>query len=453
MIRYRFGPFVLSPRRRVLLRDDREQPLIPRYFDLLVFLVERRRDAVHRRDIFDRVWQDVIVSDSALSQAIRTLRRALGDDSREPRFLRTVSRHGYQFIFADVIEEADDDDRAARSAPSADAASPAAASAAPDAVQTMAERLMRAAAAQDEPELRDLAEQAHALGAGAVLATLGDDPAATSVRAMLRDTRWDTPAAETVPIVGSPRGLDVATALVRLRWRRAWRLAARRWTAAAAGAALAGAAAGVLGGVLLVALSGGATRLSVVPVLAVVGIVAGATGGAGIAAGLVLAETLARSWRKTGIVTGAALGGGAVGLLARWLTRWTLHALVAIELPAGGALDGVVLGLGAGLGYAAATRHAEGLAAPRGRARLTVGLVVAIATGLAALALSLGGRPLVGGTIRLLAQATTGTDGVLAPLGALVGEPGYGPLTAALFGASEGTFFGLGLALGLTRRR
>jgi DNA-binding winged helix-turn-helix (wHTH) protein len=58
-------------------------PLLPRYFDLRVLLVDRRHEAVHRRDIFDRVWTDVIVSDSALSQAVRTLRRTLDDDSRE----------------------------------------------------------------------------------------------------------------------------------------------------------------------------------------------------------------------------------------------------------------------------------------------------------------------------------------------------------------------------------
>ena len=92
----------------MLVRDGREQPLIPRYFDLLVFLIEHRGEAVHRRDIFDRVWSDVVVSDSALSQAIRTIRRVLGDDSREPRFVRTVSRHGYRFVFADVVEEDDD---------------------------------------------------------------------------------------------------------------------------------------------------------------------------------------------------------------------------------------------------------------------------------------------------------------------------------------------------------
>ncbi|MEO5822542.1 MAG: transcriptional regulator [Vicinamibacteraceae bacterium] len=108
MVRYRFSEFTLSPRRRLLVRDGREVPLIPRYFDLLLLLIERRAEAVHRREIFDRAWGDVIVSDSALSQAVRTIRRTLGDDSREPRFIRTVSRHGYQFVFPEVIEEEED---------------------------------------------------------------------------------------------------------------------------------------------------------------------------------------------------------------------------------------------------------------------------------------------------------------------------------------------------------
>src|SRR3954467_10089681 len=102
--RYRFGEFTLSPRLRLLMQGDRQLRLIPRYLDLLIFLVERRHEAVHRREIFDRVWTDVIVSDAALAQAIRPLRRTLGDDPRQPRFIRTISRHGYQFVFADLVE-------------------------------------------------------------------------------------------------------------------------------------------------------------------------------------------------------------------------------------------------------------------------------------------------------------------------------------------------------------
>ena len=105
--RYCFAGFTLSPSQRALVRAGKEIPLIPRYFDLLLLLIARRNEAVHRQDIMDAVWKDVVVSDGALSQAVRTLRRTLGDDSRDPLFIRTVSRHGYRFIFTDVVEEDD----------------------------------------------------------------------------------------------------------------------------------------------------------------------------------------------------------------------------------------------------------------------------------------------------------------------------------------------------------
>ena len=175
--RYRFSEFILSPRRRMLLRSGREQPLIPRYFDLLVFLIERRGEAVHRRDIFDRVWSDVVVSDSALSQAIRTIRRVLGDDSREPRFVRTVSRHGYQFVFADVVEEDDDGEwQGADAAPAAPSCSRSEPPSIP--YEPLLQRVTRvAASASEEEDQREAAELLHALGTTEALRRLGTAPA------------------------------------------------------------------------------------------------------------------------------------------------------------------------------------------------------------------------------------------------------------------------------------
>ena len=120
-VRFRFAEFVLSPRQRLLLRNGQRVAIIPKYFDLLLLLVSRRRDAVSKHAIFAQVWSDVVVSDGALSQAIRTLRRTLGDDSREPRFIRTVSRHGYQFVFPDVGEENDDEPMTAAARPTDEA--------------------------------------------------------------------------------------------------------------------------------------------------------------------------------------------------------------------------------------------------------------------------------------------------------------------------------------------
>jgi hypothetical protein len=74
-----------------------------------------------------------------------------------------------------------------------------------------------------------------------------------------------------------------------------------------------------------------------------------------------------------------------------------------------------------------------------------------VACGVAALALTIAGRPLVWGTIHAVSQAAHASQAALTPLGALIGEPDFGPLTRALIGTAEGVSFGLGLTLGLTR--
>jgi hypothetical protein len=78
---------------------------------------------------------------------------------------------------------------------------------------------------------------------------------------------------------------------------------------------------------------------------------------------------------------------------------------------------------------------------------------MAAACGAAALVLTLAGRPLVGGTIHRVALASQGSQATLAPLGALLGEEEFGPISRTIVGTAEGVLFGLGLALGLTRLR
>ena len=452
MIRYRFSEFTLSPRRRLLLREGREVPLIPRYFDLLVFLIERRGDAVHRRDIFDQVWGDVVVSDSALSQAIRTIRRVLGDESREPRYVRTVPRHGYHFVFADVIEEDDEGEcqivEPGRGQPEAVGAP------VEDRYEPLLERLTRVATTRGEEEdQREAAELLHALDTSEALRRLGTRPRHEFARALLRDTRWDSAEAGPVPIRGQPGALGTARELVLLRLRRAATMAAARWARASLGGGLAGIAGGAGGALILMVAPGSTAPFALVPVLALIGGCAGAAGGAGVGAGLSVTEAVARSRRTLVLVLGSALGGACAGYIAQWLGRWTLAALVGKVVPVGGGLEGLVIGAAAGLGYGLTTAHLNGgMAAPRGRRRVLTVAVTAAACGLAALALAIAGRPLVGGTIHLIAQASAGSQATLTPLGRLIGEPDFGPLTSALIATSEAALFGLGLALGLTRR-
>ena len=371
MPRYRFSDFTLSTRKRLLIRNGQQLPLIPRYLDLLIFLIERRRDAVHRREIFDRVWSDVIVSDSALSQAIRTLRRTLGDDPREPRFIRTVSRHGYQFTCPDVTEEPDEDVR--EPIP------------------------MRAPDVESE------------------------------------QTRQKVGASLTALITGATR--------------------------ACAGAALAGAAAGIAGGLLLSVAPDNAAPPAIVPVLVLVGACAGAVGGLGVGAGLGFAESSSRMRNTVGLTIGAAAGGAAVGMAVQWLMRWSLAAVVGLTLPIGGAVEGCVIGAAAGAGYAIARRHQgtplrrSGRPGPAARSHIYRAAVIAAFCAAGALALAWAGRPLVGGTLHGIAREARGSQISLTPLGRLIGEPGFGPVSQALIAAWEGGIFGFGVGIALFRRR
>jgi len=451
VVRYRFSHFVVSPRRRLLARDGREVPLIPRYFDLLVLLIERRHEAVHRRDIFDRVWTDVIVSDSALSQAVRTIRRTLGDDSREPRFIRTVSRHGYRFVFPDVVEEADDTDIALDAVPPP---VPAAGEASADPYEPLLARLTRIGnGPAGEDDRREAAELLHALGTTEALKRLGTRPGHAAARALLRDTRWDLPGPVQVPVLGAPAPLRVARELMTLRLRRAAGMAARRWAGASIGGGAAGVAAGSIGGLALAVLPESDAPMGIVAVLAVIGGTCAALGGAGVGAGLAIAEAIARSRREIALVCGAALGGAIVGTAVQWLGRWSLASLVGLSVQTGGSLEGLVIGAGAGAGYAAATRRVNGgMAAPRGRQRLLAAALTAVLCGLGGLALTISGRPLVGGTVHAIARAAQGAPVTLAPLGRLIGEPDFGPVTQGIIGFGEAAVFGLGLAFGLMRR-
>jgi DNA-binding winged helix-turn-helix (wHTH) protein len=449
--RYRFAGFTLSPRGRLLLRGGRELPLIPRYFDLLVLLVERRGDAVHRREIFDAVWSDVVVSDSALTQAVRTIRRALGDDPREPQFIRTVSRHGYRFVCADIVEEPDDGPAVASSP-----VSPVPAAAPEDAREAaLAVLLQEPNGREDEGDTRrDAAEVLHQMGTADALARLQGRRGHERARAHLRDSRWDVPGAAPVPLLGAPGGAKALAILFGLRLRRARRLAGERWFKAAVGGALAGLVSGVLGGTVLWLGPGSRMTPTVPIVLGLLGMAVGGAGAAGVGAGLAMAEVLVRSWRRVSLAILGALGGGLAGALSHLVAQWTVQGLFGRDMsPIGGSFEGLVMGGAIGLGYGLATPRPEGgMATPAGWARMRVALLTGLAGAIAALALAATGSYLGAMSLDFMARSFPGSQVSFEPLARLLGESAPGWLTRLAIGAGEGLAFGSGLAFGLTHR-
>jgi len=95
---FRFASFTLDPRDRMLDRAGVRVELNPRYLDALILLVSEGGKLVTKDRFHDDVWRGVPVTDEALTQCIKTLRRQLGDDAANPRFIETVPKHGYRFI-------------------------------------------------------------------------------------------------------------------------------------------------------------------------------------------------------------------------------------------------------------------------------------------------------------------------------------------------------------------
>jgi DNA-binding winged helix-turn-helix (wHTH) protein len=96
-VRVRFGEFLLDPDSRQLFRDGAEVHLQPRTFELLDLLVRCRPRAMSKRHIRGQLWPDTVVGEASLTVAVAELRAALGDDAKEPRFVRTVYAFGYAF--------------------------------------------------------------------------------------------------------------------------------------------------------------------------------------------------------------------------------------------------------------------------------------------------------------------------------------------------------------------
>ena len=432
----------MSPSRRMLVRSGRQVSLIPRYFDLLLLLLRQRQEAVHRREILDAVWSDVIVSDGALNQAVRVLRRALRDDPRTPVYIRTIPRHGYSFVFSEIVEEPDDAPLEVCRTDEEPGVSPDAA------IQTLVDP------GAGERAQRDAAERLHALGTEEALERLGTRSGHERARALLRDARWEVPGAGPVPILWRRGGLASARHLAAMRVRRVLRLAGSRWAAAVAGGAVAGLVGGALGGLLLRFGPGSTATNGVLVALPVVGTLIGGLGAVGVGAGLSVAEATVRSYRALALVLLGAAGGGLIGSLAHGLGLLALEGLFGHDLsPVAGGFEGLVLGGGVGFGYAWATPTEEGgMAAPRGRSRWAAVLVAGLTCGISAILLGWTGSYLGAMSLDLMARTFPGSQVGLTPLARLLGEVEPGLLTRTAISGGEGFLFGIGVVAGLTRR-
>ena len=93
-----FGPFRLFPAERRLLKGETSVQIGSRELDILIALVERAGQVVTKRELFARVWPDVVVEESSLRVHVAGLRKVLADGQDQARYIVNVPGRGYSFV-------------------------------------------------------------------------------------------------------------------------------------------------------------------------------------------------------------------------------------------------------------------------------------------------------------------------------------------------------------------
>src|SRR5882724_5050087 len=97
---YEFGDFRVDAVQRLLLlkADGRPLPLVSRAFETLLYFVQHHGELLDKATLMKAVWPDAIVDENNLNQSITAIRRALGENPGEHRFIVTVPGRGYRFV-------------------------------------------------------------------------------------------------------------------------------------------------------------------------------------------------------------------------------------------------------------------------------------------------------------------------------------------------------------------
>jgi DNA-binding winged helix-turn-helix (wHTH) protein len=336
-----FGDFRLEADERRLLREGAAVDVSQRYLDALLLLARHPGELITKDRFMAEVWRGIPVTDEALTQCVRSLRKALGDEAARPRFIETVPKHGYRFVAEVAFAPSSPHER------SPDAKTP-------DAIRTTDLARQDAARARYQPQ--------------------------TSV----------TPNDQSLPSEHSKPG-------------PAFKSSARQWLLVAAAGLAGGATAGLVGGVLYGLLAAtdpppGTGAISILLVMTCLCLLVGLLGGLGVGSGIAVGRLLGAG-RLFPLMAGGALGGLVVGALGRLIGLDAFSLLVGSRpLAITGGSEGLLIGALAG----AALWRAEldGPAAPM-RVAAIGGLLGAVA----GLLVALGGGKMMAGSLAGLAAA------------------------------------------------
>jgi TolB-like protein len=109
--RLKVGSWIVDPSLNGMSSEGRTVRLEPKVMGVLLYLAQHPGETLSKEQLFQAVWPNIIVTEDALKRCIAELRRAFGDDARNPQIIETISKRGYRLVasvsaLADATEPA-----------------------------------------------------------------------------------------------------------------------------------------------------------------------------------------------------------------------------------------------------------------------------------------------------------------------------------------------------------
>jgi len=95
---FNVGDWHVSPMQGLVSREDESLRIEPKAVEVLAYLATRAGEVVSRDDLEKAVWPGALVGYDSVTKTVIKLRKALGDDARQPKYIETIPKRGYRLI-------------------------------------------------------------------------------------------------------------------------------------------------------------------------------------------------------------------------------------------------------------------------------------------------------------------------------------------------------------------
>ncbi|MDT0604710.1 winged helix-turn-helix domain-containing protein [Thalassotalea castellviae] len=97
--KFELGPYLVLPEHNKLVVDGKECKVEPKIMAVLCYLIANKGEVVSREQIAETLWPNTVTGLEVVTRAIFELRKILKDDPKQPRYIETIARKGYCFIY------------------------------------------------------------------------------------------------------------------------------------------------------------------------------------------------------------------------------------------------------------------------------------------------------------------------------------------------------------------